>query len=126
MYFRALFDPPSKMAENPLVGKRLRACMNCSLIQTVNEFREKGCPNCPFLNTNKSRSLGACTSSSFKGAIFLMNPRISWVARWQRINQYIPGMYAMTVQGDMSDKLIEEIEKDGRVYINRSTSFELD
>ncbi|ELA41837.1 uncharacterized protein VICG_01189 [Vittaforma corneae ATCC 50505] len=112
--------------DSSLTGKKTRACLNCSLIQTVQEFREQGCPNCPFLNVNKNRNIGYTTSPSFKGMIFLKDPRSSWVAKWQRVNQYRPGVYAMTVEGVLSDKFIDDIERDGRVYVNRSNSFELE
>lgn len=122
--------PPSKMAqtaaESSPAGKKTRACLNCSLVQTVQEFKDHGCPNCPFLSVNKNRNIGYTTSPSFKGAIFLMDPKHSWIAKWQRIGQYRPGVYAMTVEGVLSDKFIDDIEKEGRVYINRSSSFELE
>ncbi|KAM0680450.1 transcription elongation factor spt4 [Glugoides intestinalis] len=107
-------------------SKKLRACLNCSIIQTTQNFKEKGCPNCPFLNVNKGRNLGYTTSLSFKGTIALIDPKHSWIAKWHRIGQYTPGMYAMTVDGVLSDKFVEDIEKDGRIYINRSVSFELE
>ncbi len=112
------------MAE--ISSKKSRACLNCSIVLPTEEFRTKGCPNCPFLNVNKNKNIGYTTSPSFKGAVFMINPRRSWVAKWQRIGNYVPGMYAMTVEGVLSDKYIEDIERDGRIYINRANSFELE
>lgn len=112
-------------SESQINQKKQRACLNCSLILSTTEFKQKGCPNCSFLNTNKNRNIGYTTSPTFKGSIFLINPKQSWIGKWQRINQYIPGVYAMTVEGDLSDKFINDIEKNGRVYINRANSFEL-
>lgn len=114
------------MSDSVNTNRKLRACLNCSIIQSTQEFRESGCPNCPFLNINKDRNLAYATSPSFKGTIALANPKQSWVAKWQRINSYKPGVYAMVVDGVLSDKFIEDIEKEGRVYINRSTPFELE
>lgn len=118
--------PSISMSDNPIANRKLRACLNCSIIQTVQEFKESGCPNCPFLNVNKDRNLAYTTSQSFKGTIALFSPKQSWIAKWQRIDNYKPGIYAMVVDGVLSDKFIEDIEKEGRVYINRSTSFELE
>ena len=107
-------------------SNKLRACLNCAIIQTSNDFKLKGCPNCPFLNTNKEKNLNYTTSSSFRGVLALKKPRQSWVAKWHRINHYEPGLYAMVVEGVLGDKFIETVERDGRVYINRSRSFELE
>lgn len=114
------------MADSTLsANRKLRACLNCSIVLTTQEFRETGCPNCPFLHVNKARNIGYTTSPAFKGTVALFDPKRSWVAKWQRINNYKPGIYAMVVEGVLSEKYISEIEKDGRVYIDRSRSFEL-
>ncbi len=104
---------------------KLRACMNCSIIKPKIYFKENGCPNCPFLEINKSNNLYAVTSSSFKGLIVLADPKKSWVGKWQRINTYIPGNYAMTVEGLLKDEFIDKVENDGRFYIDRNNLFTL-
>ncbi|MBN3282379.1 SPT4H factor, partial [Polyodon spathula] len=40
-----------------------------------------------------------CTSSSFDGVIAMMSPEDSWVSKWQRISNFKPGVYAVTVTG---------------------------
>lgn len=64
-----------------------------------------GCPNCePFLNLRgNSESIQECTSQVFEGLIALANERISWVARWQRLDGYVPGTYALKVVGTVRD-----------------------
>lgn len=104
---------------------RLRACLNCSVIRTLSFFKQHGCPNCPFLEVNKGKNLYQTTSASFKGLISLKDPKQSWVAKWQRIDDCQPGMYAMTVDGVLNDEFIMKIEQCGRVYIDRSQSFEI-
>ena len=114
------------MNSSNVPNQKLRACLNCAFIQKTSDFKHRGCPNCPFLNTNKEKNLMYTTSLSFKGMIALKDPKSSWVAKWHRINSYTPGLYAMVVDGVLGDKFIEAIEKDGRIYVNRSVSFELE
>lgn len=106
-------------------SNKQRACLNCSIIKPSAYFKEYGCPNCPFMQINKGKNLNLTTSFSFKGSISLLNPKKSWVAKWQRINNCVPGTYAMTVEGGLDDVFIEKVEKEGRVYFNRAKSFEL-
>uniref|UniRef100_A0A1B6J182 Transcription elongation factor SPT4 n=1 Tax=Homalodisca liturata TaxID=320908 RepID=A0A1B6J182_9HEMI len=114
-------------AEGAAAGSsgRLRACMNCAIIKPSYYFKQHGCPNCPFLEIDRSKNLALATSSSFKGTIGLVDPGRSWVAKWQRLDGCVPGTYAMTVEGELSEALIEKIEQEGRVYFNRAASFEL-
>ncbi len=105
--------------------QKLRACLNCAIIQSTNEFKQRGCPNCPCLNTNKERNLAYTTSITFKGLIALKTPRTSWIAKWHRLGGYVPGLYAMVVEGILGDKYLDALEKEGKIYINRSKSFEL-
>lgn len=104
---------------------KLRACLNCAILKPASYFKHNGCPNCPFLETNRGKNFNFTTSGSYKGMIALVDPNNSWVGRWQRINQCEPGMYAMTVEGILGDEFIERIEQEGRMYINRSESFSL-
>ncbi|KAG4220819.1 hypothetical protein PC116_g30702, partial [Phytophthora cactorum] len=59
-------------------------------------FRAEGCPNCPFLDLKGSpEAIEACTSSQFEGTMACFQPRRSWVARWQRVDTFVPGTYAI-------------------------------
>lgn len=113
-----------KVFPNALSSK-LRACLNCSILKPMSYYKQYGCPNCPFLQANKAKNLHSVTSQTFKGVIGVIDPKRSWIAKWQRINTYVPGIYAMTVEGNLSDEFIERIEKEGRVYIDRTDSFGL-
>merc|ERR1711973_806117 len=42
-----------------------------------------------------------CTSSNFEGMIAACKPEDSWVCRWQRINKFNKGVYAISVQAKM-------------------------
>jgi transcription elongation factor SPT4 len=115
----------SETVQRPTTQK-LRACLNCAIIQAVEEFKSKGCPNCPFLHIEEDKNVYSTTSTSFKGTIALFDPRGSWVGKWQRINDYKPGMYAMVVDGVLGEDFIDMVEKEGRVYVNRANSFEIE
>lgn len=106
--------------------QKLRACINCAIILKAEEFRASGCPNCPFLYTKRDTNVTSITSAHYKGMIALLDPKTSWVGKWHRLTNYKPGLYAMIVEGELSDNQISMIEKDGRVYIPRSQSFELE
>ncbi len=43
-----------------------------------------------------------CTSQVFDGLITLADPVSSWVAKWQRLEGYVPGVYAVKVVGLVS------------------------
>lgn len=43
-----------------------------------------------------------CTSPVFEGLITLREPTKSWVAKWQRLDGFVRGMYAVKVSGNVS------------------------
>ncbi|EAU30491.1 hypothetical protein ATEG_09354 [Aspergillus terreus NIH2624] len=63
----------------------------------------EGCPNCDnvlnFRGNNDAIQEG--TSQVFEGLITLRDPATSWVARWQRLDSYVPGTYAVKVTGSV-------------------------
>lgn len=79
----------------------LRACMVCSFVQPGSKFVSAGCPNCDeFLEMrHNSETVQDCTSAVFEGMISLADPNTSWVAKWQRLQGYVPGNYAVKVEG---------------------------
>lgn len=88
----------------PLELKKLRACMRCALIKSVDQFYEEGCENCPFLRMDgNSQRVMECTSAYFEGMVALVNPEGSWVARWNRIAANVPGLYAIEVVGELPE-----------------------
>jgi len=52
-----------------------------------------------------SEAVQECTSQVFEGLITLADPTSSWVAKWQRLESYIPGVYAVKVVGIVSQSL---------------------
>ncbi|CAN0315405.1 unnamed protein product [Phaeothamnion confervicola] len=58
------------------------------LVKTTDQasFYNEGCENCPFLYMkDDTERVNDCTSAYFTGLISMIEPRGSWVARWQRI-----------------------------------------
>lgn len=65
----------------------------------------RGCPNCEaFLElTGHADSVADCTSQVFEGLITIAKPAESWVARWNRLEGYVGGVYACKVVGAVSE-----------------------
>jgi uncharacterized membrane protein YphA (DoxX/SURF4 family) len=54
--------------------------------------------------------------------VALMEAQSSWVAKWQRIVTFVPGIYALEVTGRLPDDAIEACENGGyeiRSDVNR-------
>ena len=85
------------------------------------DFRRQGCPNCePILQLQGSdESIEECTSQVFEGLITLADPKGSWVAKWQRLSAYVPGVYAIKVVGQLPDDVIDALQANGIKYIPR-------
>ena len=65
-----------------------------------------------------------CTSSNFNGVIALTDPKNSWVAKWQRLDLYAPGHYAVQVHGQLPEDVLSELTARGIKYIPRDGSKE--
>ena len=91
-------------ASTPDNLRSLRACLNCALIKSADQFVEEGCDNCPHLEIQKSTSMmHHCTTKNFYGTIAMMNPPKSWVSRFQGIKKLVGGVYAIKVRGELED-----------------------
>ncbi|KAG5871984.1 hypothetical protein JTB14_025736 [Gonioctena quinquepunctata] len=102
----------------------LRACLVCSLIKSFDQFENEGCDNCDeFLRMkNNHDNVYDCTSSNFDGMISMMSPDDSWVAKWQRVNRFCRGVYAISVSGRLPNSIVREMKSRGLVYKSRDTS----
>ena len=127
------------MTENfvpPGQQRNLRACMVCSIVMTQNvsfpfpsfapspylaelsqRFLKEGCPNCEeFLHLEGSMdAIIDCTSQVFEGLIALADPSKSWVAKWQRLDGYVKGVYATKVSGQLPDEVVAVMEDEARI-----------
>ncbi|KAI5865533.1 Spt4/RpoE2 zinc finger-domain-containing protein [Durotheca rogersii] len=105
------YIPPGQM-------RYARACMVCSIILTQARFRSEGCPNCPFLDLKGSpEAIESCTSGVYEGMMTIADPKRSWIARWQRIDNFVAGVYAIKVSGSLPEDVKQAMEDDGHVYI---------
>lgn len=97
--------------------KTLRACLRCYLIKSFDQFFEEGCENCDFLEMrdDKKRVLDV-TTAFFEGTIALLEPEKSWVAKWQRFQQNLPGLYAIEVADSLPQEDIERCKQAGFTY----------
>jgi transcription elongation factor SPT4 len=106
LLFRLLFHNKSntKPPQANMSLRGLRACMVCSIVQAGTKFVSNGCPNCDeFLEMRHSADVVQdCTSAVFEGMIAMADPATSWVAKWQRLEGYAPGTYAVKVEGVVS------------------------
>ena len=102
----------------------LRACMVCSIVQSGTKFVSSGCPNCDeFLEMRHNADIVQdCTSAVFEGMIAMADPESSWVAKWQRLQGYAPGTYAVKVEGVLPDDYISAAENAGVRYLPRDGS----
>ena len=85
----------------------------------LQRFRQEGCPNCEeFLHLKGDPdAIDNCTSQVYEGLITLANPAKSWVAKWQRLDNYVQGVYAIKVSGQLPDEVRTSIEEQGHIYI---------
>jgi len=56
-----------------------------------------------------------CTSQVFEGVIALADPAKSWVAKWQRLEGYVRGVYATKVAGQLPDDVRVQLEEEYRI-----------
>jgi len=104
--------------------RNLRACLLCSLVKTFEQFEFDGCENCDeYLHMkNNNDAVYECTSSNFDGLIAMMSPEDSWVAKWQRIERFVKGCYAVSVTGQLPAGIVRELRAKGRAYNSRDVS----
>eukprot|EP01135_Chromosphaera_perkinsii_P012460 Nk52_evm71s2657 gene=Nk52_evmTU71s2657 len=105
----------------PKDQRQLRACLLCSLVKNAVQFETHGCDNCGRIlgmKGDRDRVL-ECTSSNFDGCIALTRPDESWVAKWQRIDKFTKGCYAISVTGRLPPDVVDLLENKGIRYMSR-------
>lgn len=99
----------------------MRACMVCSILRTHKQFLNTGCPNCEDVLqlANSPDAILECTSLVYEGTITLADPQTSWVAKWLRLSEYVPAMYAVKVTGTLPYDVIDSLQDKGIRYVPR-------
>jgi transcription elongation factor SPT4 len=108
----------------PNQQRNMRACMVCSVVRTQQQFMTQGCPNCEDIIelAGNPEQINDCTSQVFEGLITVADTTRSWVARYQRLEGYKPGVYATQVEGILPDEVIGAVESAGINYVPRDGS----
>lgn len=121
-------DPPNMIQGGahipPNQQRNMRACMVCSIVRTQHQFATQGCPNCEdFLElANNAEQINDCTSQVFEGLITVADTTRSWVARYQRLEGYVAGVYAIQVEGILPEDVLVAVENAGVNYVPRDGS----
>ncbi|KAF2024587.1 Spt4-domain-containing protein [Setomelanomma holmii] len=104
--------------------RNMRACMVCSIVRTQQQFLTQGCPNCEDIIelANNPDQINDCTSQVFEGLISVSDTSRSWVARYQRLEGYVPGVYATQVEGILPEDVLAAVENAGINYVPRDGS----
>ncbi|KAH7073484.1 Spt4/RpoE2 zinc finger-domain-containing protein [Paraphoma chrysanthemicola] len=108
----------------PNQQRNMRACMICSIVRTQQQFLTQGCPNCEDIIelANNPEQINDCTSQVFEGLISVADTSRSWVARYQRLEGYVPGVYATQVEGILPEDILVAVENAGINYVPRDGS----
>jgi len=57
--------------------------------------------------------INLCTSAFFEGTVAITDPRASWMAKWLRVDGYLPGVYAISITGQLDRDMEETLEHRG-------------
>jgi len=95
--------------------------MLCSILLPHAVLLREGCPNCESVLSlaGSPENINECTSSNFNGTIALSQPEASWVAKWMRLEGYVPGMYAVQVIGALPEEVLDGVKAAGMRYVPR-------
>lgn len=79
----------------------------------------EGCPNCESVLGLQGNADGIqeCTSQVYEGLITMADPGQSWVAKWQRLEGYVPGVYAVKVVGTLPSDILGNLSDSGIKYV---------
>jgi len=111
-------DQQYETGDVPQKLNKLRACMVCGLVKEYKQFLHYGCDNCQVLQIQGEKDkVDMTTTPNFTGFVAMMHPDKSWVAKWKRMRpSYVPGLYAISVQGRLANEFINTLHDHGIEY----------
>lgn len=81
------------------------------------QFAQSGCENCQFLQMDGERGrVDVCTTVEFSGVVSVLKPTASWCAKWLRVENGVPGCYAISVRPPVEglpEDVADELERRG-------------
>ena len=99
--------------------RHTRACLVCRLVKTYEQFFTNGCENCPFLEmAGQQDRVSDCTTPHFDGFCAIVHPSESWCAKWQREDKYRPGVYCVTMTGELPEYVRNFMDDQGLQYLS--------
>mmetsp|Transcript_1201 Transcript_1201/g.1627 ORF Transcript_1201/g.1627 Transcript_1201/m.1627 type:complete len:113 (-) Transcript_1201:79-417(-) len=66
-----------------------------------------------FSQVDNPERCNMCTTAFFEGQAAIMDPRESWAAKWIRVDNFLPGVYAISVTGQFDREIEEDLENRG-------------
>ena len=94
----------------PNAMTRLRACLRCKIILSTQQFLREGCPNCTGDYVGDRQAVEQLTTRNYSGTAAVIDPARSWVGRNIKVESFVPGVYAIAVQGGYAGEDVGEYE----------------
>lgn len=91
---------------------RLRACLRCKIVLSTQQFIREGCPNCTGDYVGDRQAVEQLTTRNFSGTAAVIDPARSWVGRNIKVETFVPGVYAIAVQGAYAGEDLDEYEQE--------------
>ena len=117
----ALFLSASLAQEPPLTISTL----SCAPLPSTLPYpdRSQGCDNCAFLEMkDQTEHVNDFTTSHYEGFVAMLQPTQSWVAKYQRLVDKTPGMYAIDIFEDKPSYLVEFLKQHNIKYMKTTGS----
>ncbi|MBZ3889455.1 Transcription elongation factor SPT4 [Sciurus carolinensis] len=102
--------------------RHLRACLLCSLVKVSvgvldvrGDVGEEG-------ESGMTLATGKRNVQDPGRIIAMMSPEDSWVSKWQRVSNFKPGVYAVSVTGRLPQGIVRELKSRGVAYKSRDTA----
>ena len=71
-------------------------------------------PSCNIIiQADNPERANSCTSAFYEGQAAIMDPRESWAAKWIRVDNCLPGVYAIAITGQFDRDIEEDLENRG-------------